>query len=121
MLPESHFLSLPRPSIFGDDGFSVSLPNGVADTTTLAAHDFDVDTRTGFMPPQAPVRRLPEEWEKWEIALDNAIGDALTLGEEVARMEGETREVEMAKSESWRGSVRSVCSCFTQFRKFCDS
>ncbi|KAI5985208.1 hypothetical protein EDC04DRAFT_2913939 [Pisolithus marmoratus] len=52
-LPSVHFLSLPR-------GPGASLDNGphldrIVDTTTLAAHDFDVDTRTGFMPPRLSV------------------------------------------------------------------
>ncbi|KAF4615791.1 hypothetical protein D9613_012456 [Agrocybe pediades] len=104
-LPESHFLSLPRPSIFGDD---TSLPSGVADTTTLAAHDFDVDTRTGFMPPEPPIRRLPEEWEAWEGALESAIKDRLILGEEVAKLDGVDRDREYEKSEKWRSRVRSL-------------
>jgi indoleamine 2,3-dioxygenase len=60
-----HFLALPRPDVTLGP-----LPRGLTDTTTLAAHDFDVDNRTGFMPPEPPLARLPSEWETWEAILD---------------------------------------------------
>ncbi|KAG5645091.1 hypothetical protein DXG03_006905 [Asterophora parasitica] len=96
-LTSNHFLSLPRPDA------SVGTPAGVPDTTTLAAHDFDVDTRTGFMPPQPPIARLPPAWESWEAALDEAIRLQLQLGHTPGLPEDE-----IAKSESWRGRVRSL-------------
>jgi len=96
-LDSNHFLSLPRPDIF------IGPPDGVPDTTTLAAHDFDVDTRTGFMPPQAPLGRLPSEWEPWEILLDDAISQKLQLGEKV-----DLEEAEKLKSETWRERARGV-------------
>ena len=96
-LDPNHFLSLPRLDIL------IGPPAGVPDTTTLAAHDFDVDTRTGFMPPQAPLARLPSEWEPWETLLDDAISQKLQLGERV-----DLEESEKLKSETWRKRVRSV-------------
>lgn len=95
-----HFLSLPRPDI------NVGPSPGVVDTTTLAAHDFDVDTRTGFMPPQMPMQRLPSEWESWEVALGQAISQQLQLGDSPGLTES-------AKdcSERWRKGVRSVSLC----------
>ena len=66
-LPPNHFLNLQRPDAFA------GIPAGAPDTSTLAAHDFDVDTRTGFMPPQPPLTRLPSAWEPWESTLENAI------------------------------------------------
>ncbi|KAF8972318.1 tryptophan 2,3-dioxygenase [Flammula alnicola] len=96
-LGHNHFLSLPRPDIL------IGPPAGVVDTTTLAAHDFDVDTRTGFMPPQAPLGRLPSEWEQWEILLDEAISGRLQLGENPHLQESEKQ-----KSERWRERVRHL-------------
>ncbi|KAH9921846.1 uncharacterized protein B0H18DRAFT_1086002 [Fomitopsis serialis] len=49
-IPVNHFLALPRP----DHGLAEA---GTPDTSTLAAHDFDVDTRTGFMPPRPLLKR----------------------------------------------------------------
>ncbi|KAI0312726.1 Indoleamine 2,3-dioxygenase-domain-containing protein [Amylostereum chailletii] len=73
-LPTAHLLSLPRPDVFAGP------QPGAIDTTTLAAHDFDVDTRTGFMPPDPPIARLPEQWEQWENLLDDAQKSRLQLG-----------------------------------------
>jgi hypothetical protein len=97
LLPLNHFLSLPRPDVF------VGPPAGVVDTTTLAAHDFDVDTRTGFMPPDPPLTRLPAQWELWEQLLDGARLHRLQLGSKV----GITEE-EKARSEPWRARVSQV-------------
>lgn len=96
-LPSQHFLSLGRP-----DAVSGPLP-GVVDTTTLAAHDFDVDNRSGFMPPQVPVRRLPSSWEPWEVVLDEAMAGNLQLGDKP-----DLNEREVVEAEEWRGRVRSV-------------
>ncbi|KAJ3569934.1 hypothetical protein NP233_g4732 [Leucocoprinus birnbaumii] len=60
-LPSNHFLTQPRPDPFQQ------LQSGFVDTTTLAAHDFDVDNRTGFMPPQ-PLSHLAERVEKMDAA-----------------------------------------------------
>ena len=96
-LGSSHFLSLPRPD------FTVGPPPGIVDTTTLAAHDFDVDTRTGFMPPQAPLSRLPPEWESWEVILEDAVSQRLKLGDTPGLSDSD-----QAKSELWRSHVRNV-------------
>ncbi|KAM6490727.1 tryptophan 2,3-dioxygenase [Amanita muscaria] len=87
-LPESHLLSLPRPN-------PVASPNGAIDTTTLAAHDFDVDNRTGFMPPQPPVSPLPPTWSAWEDVLADAQEMRLELGES-------------DEGTVWRESVRTM-------------
>ncbi|KAF9260119.1 Indoleamine 2,3-dioxygenase [Marasmius fiardii PR-910] len=96
-LPPDHFLTQPRPESITNATF------GTVDTTTLAAHDFDVDNRSGFMPPQEPVGRLPVQWEAWETVLDAAIQDRLQLGERVDQSRGE-RE----KSSLWRARVREL-------------
>ncbi|KAK7006190.1 Indoleamine 2,3-dioxygenase [Favolaschia claudopus] len=96
ILPD-HFLALSRL-----DGLLGSSA-GAYDTSTLAAHDFDVDNRTGFMPPQAPPSRLPEEYEPWEIVLDAAIAEGLQLGDKPG-----ITAAEMSRSESWRQRVREL-------------
>jgi indoleamine 2,3-dioxygenase len=98
LLSLNHFLSLPRPDVL------VGPPAGVVDTTTLAAHDFDVDTRTGFMPPDPPLTRLPAQWELWEQLLDDAQLHRLQLGSKV----GITEE-EKSRSKLWRARVSQVC------------
>ena len=102
-VPSNHFLAQPRPDPFQ------SLPTGFVDTTTLAAHDFDVDNRTGFMPPQPPLQRLPSAWHIWEISLERAISRRLQLAECVEGMNGSHMLLEINKSSSWRYDVAQVC------------
>ena len=104
LLPSSHFLALPRPDVL------VGPPAGVVDTTTLAAHDFDVDTRTGFMPPNPPLARLPSQWEPWEQLLDDAQSHRLQLGQKF-----NITDEEKARSESWRARVAQVRRCVFPF------
>lgn len=102
-LGPDHFLSLTRPDIH------VGPSEGVVDTTTLAAHDFDVDTRTGFMPPQTPLRRLTSEWESWEVILDSAIFQKLQLGDSPNILQSAKDD-----SERWRERVQNVrMPCYT--------
>ncbi|PIL35305.1 hypothetical protein GSI_02030 [Ganoderma sinense ZZ0214-1] len=96
-LPPNHFLNLHRPDVFAP------ILAGTPDTSTLAAHDFDVDTRTGFMPPQPPLTRLPDPWLPWEAALDDAIARRLQLAER-PRLSAEDEKA----SEAWRHSIREV-------------
>jgi indoleamine 2,3-dioxygenase len=96
-LPAKHLLTLPRPdSIRGN-------VDGVVDTTTLAAHDFDIDNRTGFMPPKAPISRLPLFWSIWEYILEDAQKQELKLGETPG-----LQEHERIKSEKWRNRINNV-------------
>jgi indoleamine 2,3-dioxygenase len=97
LLSPQHFLAAPRPDA------NVGPTPGVADTTTLAAHDFDVDTRTGFMPPEPPLARLPAEWDAWEVCL----ADSIRLRLQLAGKPDITAE-ERQTSEAWRGTVRKV-------------
>lgn len=99
-LPSQHFLNLPRPDIVIGGG-------DLVDTTTLAAHDFDVDTRTGFMPPDPPLSRLPAEWEPWEATLDRAMSSKLKL----ASTPNLSRE-EADKSAAWRSQVAEASISF---------
>lgn len=99
LLPQSqHFLALPRPDVTLGP-----LPRGLTDTTTLAAHDFDVDNRTGFMPPQPPLVRLPSEWETWESILDAALTKRLKLYNGPT-----TTDDDRAQSAAWRESAYNV-------------
>jgi indoleamine 2,3-dioxygenase len=84
-LDPSHFLA-PRPI-----------------TSTLAAHDFDVDNRTGFMPPRPPLRRLPPQWELWESLLDRAKSEQIQLGNKP-----DLTDEAKATSEKWRRDVRAM-------------
>jgi indoleamine 2,3-dioxygenase len=93
-LPSSHFLSQGRPAF--------PTPHTV-DTSTLIAHDFDVDNRTGFMPFDPPLTRLPGEYEAWEILLDEAQVEPLQLG----RRPDLTQE-QRGRSAAWRVRVRDV-------------
>ncbi|KAF8830002.1 hypothetical protein HHX47_DHR2000028 [Lentinula edodes] len=109
-LPSTHFLSQPRPSGIASPSSSSSV---VVDTTTLAAHDFDVDPRTGFMPPHPPIARLGGVggengkygkygmYEPWEGILDEACAGAFRLGRDIGTETG-------GKEERWRGRVREV-------------
>ncbi|KAK0236233.1 Indoleamine 2,3-dioxygenase [Armillaria nabsnona] len=96
-LPADHFLSLPRPDIL------IGSPGGIVDTTTLAAHDFDVDNRTGFMPPHPPLARLPGQWEPWEAIFQEAQESELQLGDKPGLTDAQSRV-----SETWRSRVRNL-------------
>lgn len=96
-LAPNHFLSLPRPDI------TVGHAAGVPDTSTLAAHDFDVDTRTGFLPPQEPLNRLPADWEAWESVLDDAAARKLQLGHKA-----DISLDDVQSSATWRARVAQV-------------
>jgi indoleamine 2,3-dioxygenase len=102
-LPSNHFLTLPRPDPL------LPLQSGLVDTTTLAAHDFDVDNRTGFMPPQPPLPRLPSTWNVWEALLDAAVSQRIQLAGRVEKMEEQQSLMEISKSRSWRDDVSQVC------------
>lgn len=78
---------------------------GIPDTTTVAAHDFDVDERTGFMPPLPPQARLPHAWELWEAALEDAVRQKLRLSEALDSTLSDTDT-----SKRWRERIRNVCS-----------
>lgn len=102
-LPPTHFLSAGRPDL------TVGQPFGMTDVdvSTLAAHDFDIDTRTGFLPPEPPLARLPIDWEPWESALDDALQRKLKLGDRA-----DLSDDDIHSSASWRARVSSVCQTF---------
>jgi hypothetical protein len=98
-LPSTHFLAQSRPDV----AHGVPLAPDEVDTSTLAAHDFDVDTRTGFMPPDPPLTRLPAEWEPWELVLDDAVSSRLQLG-----TKPDLTPLEARTSASWRAGIDLV-------------
>lgn len=100
ILPPTHFLSLARNPLL-----TTTVSGGhPLDTSTLAAADFDVDARSGFMPPTIPVGKLTGEQALWEATLKSALGDGqgLTLGEL------EQSPQERDKSAKWRRGVELV-------------
>lgn len=97
VLTPDHFLALPRPDV------AAPRPAGAPDTSTLAAHDFDVDNRTGFMPPQPPLTRLPPRWEQWELALEDGLASKLQLADKPDLSDEDRRRAIL-----WQARVREV-------------
>jgi indoleamine 2,3-dioxygenase len=105
VLPPNHFLDLPHNVQPGP-----ALDGVRPDTSTVAAHDFDVDVNTGFMPNQVPLLRIPKEvsmeMQVWEDALEEGLALRMKLGDQLPQYgPKETR-----KNEQWREKIRSV-SC----------
>lgn len=107
-LPPNHFLALSRPDAFN------ALSAGIPDTSTLAAHDYDVDTRTGFMPPEPPLARLPAQWEEWEALLDSAFSPHRLRHANTPDLSDDDR----ANSERWRACMRAVCAYLPTYSRF---
>src|ERR1700759_1390432 len=93
------------PSMHSRPASFLEKVNGAVDASTLAAHDFDIDNRSGFMPPQVPLSRLPSFWHVWEDILQDAQEQRLKLGETPS-----LPEYERIKSEEWRSKVSNVCA-----------
>ncbi|PWN36142.1 Indoleamine 2,3-dioxygenase [Meira miltonrushii] len=75
------------------------------DTSTLAAADYDVDVRSGFLPPQEPVYRLQGiEEELWETALDRARSLPLRIGGGGIATTKEARK----QARQWRRDIRQM-------------
>jgi indoleamine 2,3-dioxygenase len=95
---QTRFLDQPRPHI------QAGILQGRTDTTTLAAHDFDVDVRSGFMPPDSPLARLPSNWETWEELLDEPSRRPFPLGDSLINLAHDSGD----RSDCWRARVRQV-------------
>ena len=93
------YLTTKEPSL----GNVIGTNNDGVDTTTFAANDFDIDNRTGLMPPRAPISRLPSLWNTWEDVLQDAQSQGLKLGETPG-----LPDHERTKSEKWRSKVYNV-------------
>ena len=100
-LPQNHVLALPRPSAT----VARHAHAHAFDTTTLAAHDFDVDARTGFMPPDPPVARLPADWAPWEHALERAVGARLRVADSA---DSDISASDLERASQWHDFLRQV-------------
>lgn len=96
--PPTHFLSLGRHILSTG-------PRTSFDVSTVAASDYDIDVRTGFMPPAEPVQRLPCEFDVWESMLDRVLG-VIKLAEDP-----DATDEDKLFTEEWRKDVRAVCPC----------
>lgn len=77
----------------------------VPDTSTLAAADYDIDVRSGFLPPETPVSRLEGiEEEIWETALDRARAIPLRIGGGGVDVSCEERR----QARQWRRDIRKM-------------
>ena len=91
--------AVPRPA-----GFS-TVSEQIPDTSTLAAADFDIDVRSGFLPPEAPVQRLSGlHADHWEHALDQAKQIPLMQGGGGVTMTQHQRLL----ARRWRRSLREM-------------
>ncbi|SNX85161.1 related to BNA2 - tryptophan 2,3-dioxygenase [Melanopsichium pennsylvanicum] len=91
--------AVPRPA-----GFS-TVDEHIPDTSTLAAADFDVDVRSGFLPPEAPIRRLSGPYQDhWEHALDEAKRIPLMQGGGGVTVTQQQRLL----ARRWRRSLREM-------------
>lgn len=120
-LPPGHFLSLPATHASPQPHTAISAPAAHADTytsaqtvtphlgatnlapnvSTTASADFEVDVRTGFLPFDAAIERLPARYAVWEEALwaargEGVVGQCLRLG------------VDGIKEQVWRKGVEEV-------------
>lgn len=95
--------------------YTPSTPESRPDTSTLAAADFDVDVRSGFLPPEPPLERLPgpsydvqhttydsAEPSLWESMFDWAKSIPLEVG---AKYTDNSRAEEARR---WRRAVRAM-------------
>lgn len=102
MIPP-HFLDLPH-NVHPDQHLDGVTP----DTSTVAAHDFDVDVNTGFMPNEVPLLRIPKEvsmgMQAWEDALDEGLALGMKLGDQLSQYGPEETE----KNERWRETIRAL-------------
>lgn len=106
-LPPGHFLSLPpsfaQPDCPSSSNTASHAADGLApNVASLAAADYDVDVRTGFLPGTNNVTRLPSDWDLWEDALSAARGEGVGQG---LRLRGTG-----TKDQLWRQGIESVSS-----------
>jgi hypothetical protein len=80
-----------------------SIPVSSPDMSSIACEEFAIDAETGFLPREEPVRRLPQDFDIWERALQQAHA-GLTYTSDDARC----TELEKVFSERWRQSIREA-------------
>ncbi|KAL7420834.1 hypothetical protein Q5752_004787 [Cryptotrichosporon argae] len=99
-LPPGHFLALPPTFATHSSTTTASHASHLApNVASLAAADFDVDVRTGFLPATPNIARLTGPYVVWEEALDAASGEGIGHG---LRLGGGDKE------EQWRAAVRAM-------------
>ncbi|KAM6490728.1 Indoleamine 2,3-dioxygenase [Amanita muscaria] len=64
---------------------------------------FEVDPVMGFMAPRPPPARLPAEFQLWETALDDAVGQKIQLGDSLG-----LSEHDKTTSKLWRAGVKMI-------------
>lgn len=101
--PPTHFLSQARASLVQGPRHA-----DLFDVSTVAAADYDIDVRSGFMPPAEPVARLLGEFSVWEDILDAALGRLQLAADLVDASEGQRRYV-----AEWRTRVKQVRAQFS--------
>jgi hypothetical protein len=69
----------------------------------FASPNFDIDARTGFLPSQAPLRRLAGPFERWELLLDDALSRFVSPGASPL-----VSKAQVAFADLWRKRVRKV-------------
>lgn len=122
-LPPTHFLSLPpthavAPGTGDNTAFlhntsdvttssAAAGHNLAVNTATTASADFDVDVRTGFMPPEPPVKRLPSQYDVWEQALWSARGEG-RVGQSLRLGESQREKYIGSKEEAWRTGIQEM-------------
>ncbi|KAL7907755.1 Indoleamine 2,3-dioxygenase [Trichoderma velutinum] len=95
------------------------------DGSTAATQVFHVDRRTGFVPTQIPLPRLPTEWEAWEVTLDAAILQRLKAAEQLVALDGPQKFNEEKKALAWRKlidkmpvlSIDNIKGCERELRR----
>lgn len=107
-LPLSHLAQFFEATSAGSQmqASSRELPSDMPDTSTLAGADFDIDVRTGFLPPEPPLERLDDQLaeSQWEDALTQARVVGLKInGGGMAVDDAERR-----RCRQWRRAVRSM-------------
>lgn len=112
------FVTATSPPINPLDALANNLPDLVGlttvtedlsalpDTSTLAGADFDVDVRSGFLPPEQPIQRLKKDSKevKWEEMLDIARELPLKIGGGGKNCGEDQRRL----NRRWRRDIREV-------------
>ena len=80
-------------------GVAIGKGDGVVDMTTLAAHDFDVDSRIGFMLPRSTDFTVSQPVGAWGAVLEHVVKEKFQLA------------IRWDPSEDTEGSAVGVRKC----------
>ncbi|KAA1095607.1 hypothetical protein PGTUg99_008987 [Puccinia graminis f. sp. tritici] len=71
------------------------------DTTTLASADFDVDVRSGFLSPSAPLNRISNPvYQPWEDALE-------TISKSISQTADQDQDTKLIEIAEWKKFIAS--------------